>query len=119
MGVIFLLSTEHFSSAQTPLGSDAVRFIIRKGAHWTEYFILAFLLIRASSAYAPVVKRHIILCVIVAVVYAVTDEWHQSFTPARQAKVSDVVIDGLGACCGIWFWLRARTVPGLSFIVRL
>ena len=50
------------------------QFLVRKVAHWTEYFILGFLLMRALSANSDklIFKRHIVLSVIVAR-YAVTD----------------------------------------------
>ena len=117
--VIFLLSTEHFSARHTPVASDMLRFLIRKAAHWSEYFILAFLLMRALSANSDETeaKRQVVLSVLVAVVYAVTDEWHQSFVPSREAKLTDVGIDALGACCGTWSWSRVRTHPWMRFII--
>ena len=120
MAVIFVLSSEHFSSARTPIGPDTVQFLVRKFAHWTEYFILGFLLMRALSANSDklISKRHIVLSVIVAAVYAVTDEWHQSFVPNREAKISDVALDTVGACCGTWLWSRVRTLRWMSWIIR-
>ena len=100
------------------LGFD--QFLVRKVAHWTEYFILGFLLMRALSANSDklIFKRHIVLSVIVAAVYAVTDEWHQSFVPNRDAKMSDVALDAVGACCGTWLWSRVRTLCWMSWIIR-
>ena len=120
MAVIFVLSTEHFSAARTPIAPDTVRFLLRKVAHWTEYFILAFLFMRALNVSSDklISKRHIVLSVIVATVYAVTDEWHQSFVPNREAKISDVAIDAVGACCGTWVWSRVRTAWWMNWIIR-
>jgi VanZ family protein len=42
-----------------------------------------------------------------AVIYAVSDEWHQSFVLSRSATVADVIIDAIGAVCGaLAFYLR-------------
>jgi VanZ family protein len=101
--VIFLLSMQAFSCAQTafllPVHSA---FLLRKLAHWMEYFILAILLVRAlrPSGYKRVAKQHMVLSIAIAVFYAFTDEWHQLFVPSRQARISDVAIDTFGAICG-------------------
>jgi VanZ family protein len=47
------------------------------------------------------------------VAYAVFDEWHQSFVAGRNASVSDVIVDVIGAALmllviGCWSLLRAR-----------
>lgn len=120
MAVIFVLSTEHFSSARTRVGPETIGFLIRKLAHWTEYFTLAFLLMRALSTNSNklIPKRHIVLSVIVAAVYAVTDEWHQSLVPNREAKINDVALDTFGACCGTWFWSRVRNLCWMRWIIR-
>jgi len=38
---------------------------------------------------------------LVAVAYAVSDEFHQAFVPGRGSAVSDVVIDSAGAALGL------------------
>jgi len=121
MIVIFILSTDSFSSAATtPLVApflflhlfpglsaihvvETIELLIRKLAHGSEYFILAILLMRAVNARSAgiVTKRHMIWSLTVAVIYALSDEWHQSFVPSRSASVSDVIIDAIGASCGI------------------
>lgn len=52
---------------------------------------------------------------IVAVVYGMTDEWHQSFVPGRTAAVDDWLADIVGATLGVlavlaWRRLRASEV---------
>ena len=37
----------------------------------------------------------------IAILYAITDEIHQSFVPGRTALLSDVVIDSIGAGAGL------------------
>jgi VanZ family protein len=103
MGIIFILSTDSFSAARTQsLTPSTFAFIIRKLAHGIEYFILAVLLMRAMAAGSTAVsaKRHMLWSVIFAVIYAISDEWHQSFVLSRNAKATDVIIDAIGAVCG-------------------
>ena len=48
----------------------------------------------------------------IAVAFAVTDEWHQSFVPSREGQARDVAVDALGAAlaiAGILWWIRRRT----------
>ena len=47
------------------------------------------------------------------VLYAVSDEVHQSFVAGRQGSALDVAIDALGVACGVVLWqrlARARSV---------
>ena len=122
MSVIFLFSTDPFSDSNTssllsPLLSslmpsitsekiDWIHEIVRKLAHWSEYFILAHLLLGAITGQFPLWKRsrHLFWSLVVAILYAASDEWHQSFVPSRSPSSLDVLIDGLGAICGaLWF----------------
>ena len=138
MIVIFIFSTDYFSSARTtpiiaPLLSslfpsvteahiENIGLVLRKLGHWGEYFILAVLLMRALRAEFPgsSAKREIIWSVVFAVIYAVSDELHQSFVPSRSASAVDVSIDSIGAICGTLFsyrrnrrnaWFRMATPP--------
>ena len=124
MIVIFIFSTDYFSSARTtpiiaPLLSslfpglteahmENMGLLLRKLGHWSEYFILAVLLMRALRAEFPgsSAKREIIWSVAFAVIYAVSDELHQSFVPSRSASAVDVSIDAIGAICGTLFSYR-------------
>ena len=63
--------------------------ILRKCAHATEYAILAILLRRAFLAELPALA--------LAVAYAATDEFHQTFVEGRHGSPIDVLIDSAGA----------------------
>jgi VanZ family protein len=108
MLIIFTLSTDAFSSAHTAaLGPAAIRFLIRKLAHWTEYFILGILLMRAllgRSSARSLAKRYMLWSIAVAALYAISDEWHQSVLASRNAQAVDVLIDAIGALCGTLSW---------------
>jgi VanZ family protein len=67
--------------------------VLRKCAHMTEYAILAALLWRALRSYR--------WAFVVAVAYACTDEFHQSFVRGRHATPVDVCIDAAGALVGL------------------
>jgi len=83
-----------------------VQTVVRKTAHLTEYAILAALLWRAlrrpfRGDLRPWNWREASLAWMIAFLFAVTDEWHQSFVPERQAQAIDVLIDASGALLGV------------------
>ncbi len=85
---------------------EGIHFALRKISHWSEYFVLALLLMSALRKQYPFWqrRRRLICCLLIATIYAAGDEWHQSFVPSRSASMADVLIDGLGALCGaLWF----------------
>ena len=133
MLVIFGASTEIGSSEHTSrflipilhwinphisgVGVARAQLLVRKAAHVTEYAVLALLLLRAFrwQAQATFVRQAAIV-LIVAAVYAATDEFHQSFAGTRTASLRDVMIDCCGAALGLAaYWLLAsRRAPALA-----
>ncbi|EKE04954.1 MAG: phosphotransbutyrylase [uncultured bacterium] len=77
-------------------------FILKKTAHIIEYGVLATLLYRAMINSGVEKKKSMWLAVIIAVLYGITDEVHQSFTPGRGPAVRDVLIDTSGALIFIY-----------------
>jgi len=92
MALIFFLSSLSGSSLSN-FGSLDV--FIKKGAHITEYAILYFLLFRAFQS-LMVTRKALIVSAVIAVLYAISDEYHQAFVPLREGTVRDVLIDSIG-----------------------
>ncbi len=83
-----------------------VQTFIRKSGHATEYAVLTLLFWRAryqpkAAARRPWSHRLAGQAWFAAVVYAASDEFHQSFYPSREASVRDVGIDSAGAAAGL------------------
>jgi hypothetical protein len=72
-------------------------FVIKKTAHVIEYGILATLIYRALVNSNVSNKKAMLYSVALAFLYGATDEFHQSFTPGRGPKFTDVLIDTFGA----------------------
>ncbi len=87
-----------------------VHFITRKIAHFTEYAILGFLAARAfrTSPRPAISQRWFLICVTLIVVYALVDEYHQSFVPSRTASIFDSLIDMAGGLTALII-VRKRT----------
>lgn len=76
------------------LGAMA-NFIVRKAAHFSEYFILYFLIFYAlRDSYN--VKKSLIIALGITFLYASSDEIHQTFIPGREGRFRDVLIDTFG-----------------------
>lgn len=71
---------------------------VRKIAHFTEYAILGGLLVLLFRIRRV---RLIWLPWLIGTLYAVTDEWHQSFSPGRSCDPKDVLIDACGVLIGV------------------
>jgi VanZ family protein len=82
----------------SPETLDVIHYCTRKIAHFTEYAILGFLAARAfrTSPRPAIRQRWFLICVALVVVYALLDEYHQSFVPSRTASVTDSLIDMAG-----------------------
>ena len=82
----------------TPEGLAVVHAVTRKLAHLTEYAILGFLAARAfrTSPHPVIRRRWFLISLGLIVVYALLDEYHQSFVPTRSASIFDSFIDMTG-----------------------
>lgn len=90
-----------------------VHFYVRKAAHVSEYTILAALLYRALVN-TILQSRALLSAAIVLLgcsLYAMTDEFHQSFVPSRTASARDVAIDSAGALIGLLIIYRFQREP--------
>jgi VanZ family protein len=102
-----------FIASSTP-GNDIPGFggwdtFVKKGAHMAGYALLAVGYLHALSNSAKASRTLFIIAILLAGLYAATDEFHQSFTPGRNSSIRDVGIDALGALIGTAIWARIFT----------
>ena len=116
---IFWMSTGIFSSKNTVLIVEPIlRFLVpsisqdmigvihkalRKSGHIAEYFVLGLLLFRAFSGGSKEVRirRWVFSSLIVLLLYAASDEFHQSYVSTRTASPYDVGLDVLGGAIAL------------------
>jgi len=109
--VILWLSVIYWFSNQPDLKSELQYFwdlIFRKIAHMAEYFVLCFLFYKAINNYKLEFKKVIIVSLILTLIAAGLDEFHQYFTRGRSASAIDVIIDGIGSLILIVILLKSR-----------
>ena len=135
MGIIFMVSTDLGSADHTSriiepvlrwfypaISAETINLahtLIRKCGHFTEYAILALLVLRTAQLPAKTFAlsrdfRAAGIAWVITALYASTDEFHQSFVPARTASIYDVLIDSSGAFTALgvallWRYLRAKS----------
>jgi VanZ family protein len=119
IGSTDLMSAEHTSRFIGPFLrwfapdiSDAtvasIQLIVRKCAHLAEYAILSALLLRALRQHLLAARS---VAFVLAALYAVVDEIHQSFVPSRTGSLWDVVSDTIGAILGLVIYVRMTRRP--------
>lgn len=101
-GIIFFLSHQPDLKSNFPSEYD---FILRKLAHIFEYAVLTFLLIKALNQHQLSAKKVLIFSISLAILYAFSDEYHQSFILERTGVFHDVAIDSIGI---FLVWLKKR-----------
>lgn len=104
-----VVDTEH-KTIDTPSADHGVikvlNFLIRKATHLTVFGVLAFLLFKSVEAS----RFSYLLAWILTALYAMSDEYHQSFMPGRTATYKDVLVDACGALIvlSVVYLLRKR-----------
>ena len=104
MGLIFFLSAQ--PDLSTGLGFWDL--VLRKLAHMTAFGLLTLLWWRALPGPA---RRAGYIAAAISLLYAVSDEYHQSFVEGRHASVVDWGIDTAGAALASWRLRSRRKVP--------
>jgi VanZ family protein len=114
MLVIFLFSARPSSDLIFSLFSR----VFYKGGHVIGYGLLALSYWRAFDFKED--KR--LLVWFLALLYAVTDEYHQSFVPGRHPSAFDVLVyDNLGALMSLWLagiFLKQKQPAAGSLVVE-
>ncbi len=106
--LIFVLSSLSHPDVYVPVLSIPYA---DKVLHALEYGLLGILTYRAFRyAAGPWSAAHAaFLAIVASTAYGLTDEFHQSFVPLRDANVWDLVADCIGAAVGTLGWTQVKT----------
>ncbi|HLA03996.1 MAG TPA: VanZ family protein [Patescibacteria group bacterium] len=99
-GVIFALSSiQQITVAEFFIWD----FAAKKVAHLTEYAVLYALFLRAT-------EKNWVLSFVMTMVYAASDEIHQSYVPGRTAAVYDLAFDFSGASISAYIIWKLKQI---------
>ena|SRR3989344_3057049 len=108
MALIFYLSSIPDLKSALPTVWDQV---FRKLFHMVEFGVLCFLVYISVSG----TRNALRIAVIVSVLYAISDEWHQSFVAHRYPSVLDVGFDGVGIALATAYIKKSHPPFGPGF----
>ena len=102
MAVIFIFSS-------IPKGTlipdfDVWDLLIKKSAHLLIYGLLALSYLWGFTGWAGIKWQHLAGALLMSILYGISDEYHQIFTPGRNGNIIDVAIDMLGASIALLIW---------------
>ncbi len=100
--IIFYPSFDSFNPNRQEHILSNISFFVSKTAHYGEYGILAFFLFYAFAFIKKYKIRYSII-IIISLLYAISDEFHQNFSSGRTPRIQDVCIDTLGALTMVLF----------------
>jgi VanZ family protein len=98
MALIFILSSQPGLRVSDDASVDRP---LRALAHLATFGVLGALLFRALAGALASSTQAALLAFAGTVLYAVSDELHQSIVPDRTGRLDDVLVDTLGAAIGI------------------
>jgi VanZ family protein len=101
--IVIAWATAIFLVSSVP-GSELPGFLPPEIGHLGEYFIFGGLLYLALRVDLTA-GRALVLAVLIASAYGVTDEFHQRFVVMRTPDVYDWVLDTVAALAGAWLAL--------------
>jgi VanZ family protein len=98
--VVLYMSAIFYASSLTSLPTPEE--VSDKTLHFVVYGGLALVVLRAVAGgrWAGVTPTALVASWVIATLYGVTDEWHQTWTEGRTPEIADVAADALGAVMG-------------------
>lgn len=102
---VWALMIFKFSSGRVPMASESywLDFAVKKIGHAILYATLAILVYRALIGSGVKRKNAALSAFLITFFYGATDEFHQMYTQGREARIRDVLIDGMGAGTAMYF----------------
>lgn len=115
MGLIF------FFSAQPDLGTDlgVIDLIGRKIAHAAIYACLTLAWWWALSVGERRARWPLLAAALISFLYAISDEYHQTFVEGRVGSPRDVAIDTVGIILAAWLITTGRMQRLERYVGRL
>ena len=106
------ITNVHPNDAKIERASRIMNTPMRKVMHASVYLVLAFFLM----VFTNTISDHkyywwtLIISLVLAVFFAITDEYHQTFVSGRSGQAIDVIIDSAGTIVGLLFYTTYHIV---------
>ena len=99
--ILIMVSIFIFSSipGTTMPSFGLIDLLVKKGGHMLGFGLLTLSFLYGMRKHAFKSPR---LAILFALLYALTDEWHQTYVLGRFGSLWDVGIDGIGSMAAIW-----------------
>jgi VanZ family protein len=94
MALVFVLSAQ----PDLDSGLGTLDLVLRKLAHAAEY---ALLTLAWAWALRPATRLAVPLAALIALLYAASDEYHQTFVEGRSGTAGDVLVDAVGVAIAL------------------
>jgi len=95
--ILIALTIFYMSSLSFPQGSPGPEFTLKPIIyHFFAFFFLNLFLMISITKGKLKNKKLILLAILLSIIYATLDEFHQYFVPGRTSTISDVLIDTWG-----------------------
>lgn len=108
MAIIFAFSCQANSGEVTRQYFGSFNILLRKTGHVSEFAVLFLLLRRALGHTISGALALTITAIFLTILYATSDEYHQSFVPGRTSSLFDVAVDSAGIALALLFLLVRR-----------
>ena len=111
------ITSSHPNEQKIERVSQLINAPMRKVIHATVYFVLTFFIMILMN----IVLEHkkyflsVIIALIICIIFAGTDEYHQTFVAGRTGQLLDVIIDTAGGIIGILFYSTYQIVYKLGY----
>ena len=111
------ITSSHPTEEKLAKASSLINAPMRKAIHASVYFVLAFFImiivniITEHKYYIATVLISLMICLL----FAASDEYHQTFVSGRTGQLLDVIIDSAGACIGVLFYTTYHVVYKMGY----
>ena len=105
MNIVTKITNRDISANDIKIIVNKVNPVFRKAMHVFVYFILSILLLMALNTTNISRNKMYIMVILLCVIYAISDEYHQTMVLGRCGRLKDILIDTGGSVIGLLLYL--------------
>lgn len=112
--IIIAMGIYFFSTMQSAPIDTSSTFNLTYVYHFVIFFLFGLFLLITIKGENETETKHMIIVLIIAILYAALDEFHQSFTPGRNVSVIDLLVDTAGITFAVIFYDKIKEMKVLK-----